>query len=205
VSRIQRIAPVAAVINAVVAFLTLFLAVALIGPAAMADRKLLMELALHSPAPLIAQDFLKFAAAGAALVLIATLHMRLATANPKLIRVATAFGLLSVAFLLANATLSLAAISRAAEWAQAQPNPGTRMSAITAGLGLGAILMNAPWYLFVNWSALKSQKLPKSLCYLGLTMGALSFVPILGIIVLVLSSVWSAGLGVVLRKYPING
>jgi hypothetical protein len=36
-------------------------------------------------------------------------------------------------------------------------------------------------------------------------MGALSFAPVLGIIVLVLSIVWSAGLGVVLLKYPING
>jgi hypothetical protein len=163
-----------------------------------------MELAVHSPAPLVVQDLLKFVAAALALVLIAALHVRLATAAPKLVWVATAFGLASVACLLANATLSLAAISQAADWAQAQPNRGARLNAMIGVMGLAAIVANGPWYLLVNWSALKSQTLPKALCYLGLAVGALSFVPVLGIIVLLLGMVWSAGLGVVLLKYPIT-
>jgi hypothetical protein len=200
VSRIQQIAPIAAFLNAIVGLLTLLVAVVFIGPAAMADRKLLMELAVHSPAPLVVQDLLKFLAAALALVLIAALHLRLATVAPKLVRVATAFGLVSVACLLANATLSLAAISQAAQWAQAQPNPGARLTAMIGAMGLAAIVTNGPWYLLVNWSALKSQTLPKALCYVGLAMGALSFVPVLGIIVLLLSMVWSAGLGLVLLR-----
>ena len=202
-SRIQQIAPIAAFLNAIVGLLTLLVAVVLIGPAAMADRKLLMELAVHSPAALVVQDLLKFVAAALALVLIAALHLRLATAAPKLVWVATAFGLGSVACLLANATLSVAAISQAAHSGQPQPNPGARLSAMISGMGLAAIVTNGPWYLLVNWSALKSQTLPKALSYLGLAMGALSFVPVLGIIVLLLSMFWSAGLGVALR-YPIT-
>ena len=85
--------------------------------------------------------------------------------------------------------------------AQAQPNPGARLSAMIGVMGLAAIVTNGPWYLLVNWSALKSQKLPNALCYLGLAVGAVSFVPVLGIVVLLLSMVWSAGLGVALLKY----
>lgn len=201
VSRIQQIAPIAAFLSAMVGLLTLFVAVIFIGPAAMADRKLLIELAVHFPAPLVVQDVLKFLAAALALVLIATLHLRLATAAPKLVWVATAFGLASVACLVANATLSLAGISQAADWAQAQSDPGARLNAMIGVMGSAAIVTNGPWYLLVNWSALKSQMLPKALCYLGLVMGALSLAPVLGIIVLLLSMVWSAGLGVVLLKY----
>ena len=203
VSRIEQIAPIAAFLNAMVGLLTLLVAVVLIGPAAMADRRLLMELAVHSPAPLVVQDLLKFVAAALALVLIAALYLRLVNVAPKLVRVATAFGLVSVACLLGNATLSLAAISQAAGWAQAQPNPGARLSALIGVMGLAAIVSNGPWYLLVNWTALRSRTLPKALCYLGLAMGALSFVPVLGIGVLLLNIVWSAGLGVVLLKYAV--
>jgi hypothetical protein len=199
-SRIEQISPIAAFLNALVSIVTLFVAVVLIGPAAMADRKLLMELAAHSPAPLVVQDWLKFVAAALTLVLIGALHIRLVTANPRVVLVATVFGLISVACLLANATLSLTAISQAARWAQEQPERGARVNTMIGEMGLAAILANGPWYLLVNWSALKSQRLPKALCWLGLAMAALSFVPILGAVILVLSIVWSAGLGTVFLK-----
>ena len=141
-ARIQQIAPFAAFANAVAGVLMLFIAVVLIGPAAMADRKLLLELAVSSPAPLIAQDLLKFVAAAAALVLIGALYVRLATANPKLVWVATGFGLVSVACLLANATLSLTALSRATQWNEAPGQLHTRMNEMIGVTGMAAVLTN---------------------------------------------------------------
>jgi hypothetical protein len=62
-------------------------------------------------------------------------------------------------------------------------------------LAFAAIFANGPWYLLVSWSALKPGRRPSGLGYLGFVMGALSFLPPLGVIVLLLSIVWSVWLG----------
>jgi hypothetical protein len=67
-------------------------------------------------------------------------------------------------------------------------------------LGIAVIFLNGVWYILISWSALKYNRLPKPLSYLGLGMGLLSLLPPLGILVLLFGVVWSLWLGQVLLK-----
>ena len=197
VTRLQKITPIAAFLNATAGVLTLIVALVLIGPAVMADRNLFAECALRNPTPLIIQDGLKFLSAATAIVLIWALYWYLSIGTRNLILVATVFGLFSVLCLLANAVLSLIAVTQAASFAQSRPELGHQLNGLIGALAFAAIIANGPWYFLVSRAALKMGQLPKGLNYLGLVMGVVSFVPPLGIIVLLLSIVWSAWLGTV--------
>lgn len=201
----QKLGSIAAYLNALLAVLSLLVALVLIGPAVMADRTLFIEMVQRNPMPIFLQDGLKFITAVVAVVLIRSLHRLLAPTHPRVARFASTFGLLSVLCLLANAILSLVATLQASSLAQLAGadsmgvQVGTQINNLLGMLAFLAILTNAPWYLGVNWSALKSQLFPKLLAYVGLAMGVLSLVPPLGILVLLLSIVWSIGLGRALR------
>jgi hypothetical protein len=197
---IQKLGGIAAFVNIVVAVATLVVAIALIGPSALADPSKLVDLAIHNPAPLIIQDGLKFVSAAIASVLILALASRLRRDNSTLLSIATGFGLLSVLCLVVNATLSLYATFQAATYAREASAIGIPLNGIIGLLAMAVLILNGMWYLLVSWIALKSQRLPKALSYLGLGMGVISLVPPLGIIVLLLSMVWSAGVGRVLLQ-----
>jgi hypothetical protein len=102
--------------------------------------------------------------------------------------------------LVVNATLSLYATFQAATYAREASAIGIPLNGIIGLLAMAVLILNGMWYLLVSWIALKSQRLPKALSYLGLGMGVISLVPPLGIIVLLLSMVWSAGVGRVLLQ-----
>jgi succinate dehydrogenase/fumarate reductase cytochrome b subunit len=157
----------------------------------------LVELALHNPLPLLLQDALKFLSAATAFGLIFALWKRLRDSAPKAMHIATVFGLLAVGLLLANAALSLFAVSQAASRSQNMAD-GDTLNRVIGILGMGAIMVNGVWYLLVNWSARKSGSLPLGLCWLGLIVGAASLVPFLALGVLVLGIVWAVWLGIVL-------
>ncbi len=198
VSNIQKIGGVAAFINAAVSVATLIVAFGLIGLPALTDNSRLAELAINNPTPLIIQDVLKFVAAAVAIVLIAALHNRLQSDAPRLMRVAARFGSLAVLCLVVNASLSIFSVSQAASFAQMTSDTGQQLTGIIGLLGLSVIFLNGIWYLLISWAALRYNRLPKSLSYLGLGMGLLSLVPLLGILVLLLSIPWSLWLGQVL-------
>lgn len=197
---LQKLSPLAAFLNPLVAVLTLLVAFVLIGPAVMADRALFANLALTNPTPLLLQDGLKLLSAAIALVLIWALHRRLSIGAPKRMAWATGFGVLSVLVLLANAILSLYATTQAATFAGEQAAVGMQLNAIIGGLAMLTIFLNGCWYLLTGWSALATGGLPRPLAYLTLLMGLLSLVPILGLLVLLLSIAWSIWLGVVLLR-----
>ena len=196
----------AAYLNALLAILTLLVALILIGPAVMADRTLFIEMVQRNPVPILLQDILKFITVAVAMILIRSLHHLLAPTHPRIIWLVSAFGLLSALCLLSNAVLSLIATSQAArlapvaEASSVDSQLGTQLNSLLGMLAFLAIFTNAPWYLGVNWFALKNQSFPKLLAYLGLAMGGLSLVPPLGILVLLLSMPWSIGLGRVLQR-----
>ncbi len=194
-SRIQQIGSTAAFLNAALGITQLLVVLVLIGPAVMADRNLFVDMALHNPFPLFLQDGLKLIAAAVALALIWALYQQLASLAPTLLKVAAAFGVLAVIALVVNACLSLYATTQAANAAQ-----GEQLNGLIGLLALAAIFLNGPWYLLVSWVGLKAQWLPKALNYVGLALGALSLLPFLAILVLLLSLVWSVWLGVVFRK-----
>lgn len=193
-SNLQRLGSIAAFINAGAAVAALVVAFVLIGPAALSDPAKLADLAVHNPTPLIIQDLVKFVSAAAAVVLILALAARLRRDAPRLILTANVFGFLAVACLIANAVLSLYATL------QGTAATGGQLLNLIGVLAIGALALNGIWYLLIDWTALKQQQLPKLLCYLGLVMGAVSLVPPLAIVVLLLSIVWSVWLGRVLAS-----
>jgi hypothetical protein len=150
------------------------------------------------------QDGLKLVSAVISSVLILALANYLRRDASALLSVATGFGFLSVLCLVGNATLSLYAISQASTYDQAALS-GSHLHSMIGILAVAAISLDGLWFLLVSWTALKSQQLPDSLCYLGLGMGVLSLVPPLGIIVLLLSMVWSVWIAQVLLKEESMG
>ncbi|GMV34412.1 MAG: DUF4386 domain-containing protein [Anaerolineales bacterium] len=217
-STLQKAGGVAALVNAVLALVSLIVAFGWIGPAALMDKAVLARLALENPAPLIFQDLLKFASAVTASVLVIAMYHRLRRQAPRGMKTALFFGLFSIALLLANASLSLFAVSQASTFtllplgAGGQLGGTYRQFEITAYvlhgllneliglLGMAAIFVNGFWYLPVNWAFLKTANLPRWLCILGLAMGGMSLLPPLGIVVLTLSIPWALGLGATLLR-----
>ena len=186
-SRIQKVGGAAAGVNALVGVATLLVALLLIGPEVLADRTRFIALALNNPTPIIIQDFLKFIAAAATLMLIVVFFDRLRTTRPLIISIASLFGVLAVLCLLANAILSLLAVSKA----QAGDPSGAQLNTIIGLLAMAIGLTNGIWYLLVHWVAFRSGKLPKGLSLLGIVIGVLSLIPILGLFGLILIIVWS--------------
>lgn len=198
--RSEKMGSVAAFVNAFAAGASLFVAVALIGLGALSDPQQLAALAISNPMPLIVQDLLKFVSAAAASVLIVVLWKRLRDAAPTMLRVATGFGFLAVGLLLANAVLSLFAISQAANFSANDAATANSLNGIIGLVGLAVIVTNGVWYLLVNWAALKSGRLPRGLCWLGVVVGAASLVPFLALGVLVLGAAWALWLGIFLWR-----
>ncbi|MEM1256385.1 MAG: hypothetical protein AAGI69_28445 [Cyanobacteria bacterium P01_H01_bin.21] len=185
-----------------VAIATLAVVTMLIGFTAMSDPNKLAEVAVHNPKPLLIQDSLKFVSAVISTVVILALANYLHRDTSALLLIATGFGFFSVFCLVVNATLSLYAISQATAFEQGSGG-GERLNRIIGMLAMAVLICDGVWHLLISWTALKSQGLPKCLCYLGLGMGTFSLVPPLGIIVLLLSIVWSVWVGrVLLQKKP---
>lgn len=203
-THLQKLGGIAAFINVIVVIATLATVIFLIGFSAIADPNKLIDLAIHNPAPLLIADGLKLVSAVISSVLILALANYLGRNASALLSVATGFGFLSVLCLVGNATLSLYGISQASTHDQ-ESMSGNHVSSMIGILAVAAISLNGLWFLLVSWTALNSQQLPNSLCYLGLGMGVLSLVPPLGIIVLLLSMVWSVWMGQVLLKEESMG
>lgn len=197
--RLQKLGGIAAVLNVVVAIATLAVATVWIGFAAMANPSELVELAIHNPAPLLVQDGLKFVSAAISVVLILALANYLRPHYSAILSLAIGFGFFSTFCLLGNAVLSLYAIAQATT-DQSATLFGGQLNTTIGILALLAIGSDGLWFLLTSGVALKSQKLLRRLCYLGIGMGVLSLLPPLGIFVLLLSIVWSAWVGRVLLK-----
>ena len=204
-SRVQTIGGVAAFIYAGMAIATLGVAFGIIGPAVLADRQKLVDLALTNPTPLLIQDILKFILAIAASGMIVALFVRLQANSPILQRIAALSGVLAVSGLVLNASLSLFTLSQASNSTSVSEETSMRLAGVVGLLGLIVIVLHGVWYLLVNWTALRHKRLPRWLSYLGIGMGVISLVPVLGILVLLCSIVWSAGVGQVLLEGEGSG
>jgi hypothetical protein len=196
-TQIQKLGGIAAFVNVLVSMATLITVVFLIGISAIANPNRLIDMAIHNPTPLLIADSLKLISAGASVVLILALANYLGREGSLLLSMATGFGLLSVLCLIGNAILSVYVIIQVSLYEQGQffGDPFNRIIGI---LAVAAISLDGLWLLLLNWVALKHQQLPRLLCYLGMGMGVLSLVPPLGIVVLLLSVIWSMWIGKVL-------
>lgn len=196
----QKVGAFAAFTNAVVAIVTIYVAVIMIGLDVLTDQNLFAEIAINNPTPLIIQDVLKFISAACWSVLLVNLFKRLVNEAIVRMKVATFFGFLSILLLLTNSILSLMAITQAAELAAAKSENANDLNGIIGVLAMATIFTNGLWYLLTSWTALKANQLPKGLNYFGLAIGAISLFPILGILALLLSIVWYIWLGRILLK-----
>lgn len=193
----SRVGSIAAFGNAFASSAALYVALFGIGISALSDPQQLAELAIHNPTSLLLQDALKFLSAATACVLIFVLDARLRDRAPTWTRAAKLFGFVAVGLLLANAALSLFAVSQAANLSS---SVSATLNGVIGILGMAAIMANGVWYLVVNWTARASRRLPRGLCYLGLLLGAASLVPFFALFVLILGIVWALGLGVALER-----
>lgn len=189
----------AAVLNAVVALATLVVAVGLIGVGVLFDRDRFLRLAVESPGPILLMDALKPISALAFALLVAGFHGRLRPASPRRIKAATAFGGLAVSALLANALLSVYAVLNAG---QLNATAGARFNIAITVLALTVGVASGVWYLLISLTALRGGVLPRWLCRLGLAIGAASLVPPLGLVALVLTPAWSAGIAATFPAEP---
>lgn len=196
----QKAGPFAAFINAAVAIATIYVAVILIGIDVLSNQDLFVEMAIANPAPIFIQDTLKFISAACGVVLIIVLFRRLKNEAVTMMRIATVFGVLSILLLLTNATLSLVATTQAAALAETKPESALGINGAIGMLAMATIISSGLWYLLLSLSALKAFRLPKALNYIGLTIGAISLIPIFGIIALFLSIIWSIWLGRILYR-----
>ena len=196
----QKAGPFAAFINAAVAMATIYVAVVLIGIDVLSNQDLFVEMAIANPTPIFIQDTLKFISAACGFVLIIVLFRRLKNEAVTMMRIATVFGVLSILLLLTNATLSLVATTQAAALAETKSENALGINGAIGMLAMATIISSGLWYLLLSLSALKAFRLPKAMNYIGLTIGAISLIPIFGIIALFLSIVWSFWLGRILYR-----
>lgn len=199
-SNSRKVGGIAAFVNAVVAVASLIVAFGFIGLEALTDNGKLMELAISNPSPLFIQDMLKFLSAIVAIVLIIVLFNLLKIHASKLAVIATVMGSLAVVCLVVNAGLSAFLVSKTASHTPMSAESINRLNGTIALLGMAVIFFNGIWYLLISRSALRQNLFPKPLNYLGMGMGLLSLLPPLGILVLLLSIIWSFWLGQVLTK-----
>jgi predicted membrane channel-forming protein YqfA (hemolysin III family) len=197
---LKKIGSLAAFTNGAVNILIMIVVFGFIGMTALIDKDKLMEIARLNPTPIILQDFLKVISALIALILINVLYQHLKNTSPQIMKVAKVFGYLSVFCLFANAGLSFFLISKTEILGEITLDSINWFNGIIGLLGMGVVFLNGVWYLLISWTALKSNQLPKPLCYLGLAMGGLSLTPPFGILVLFLNIFWSFLLGKVLIK-----
>jgi hypothetical protein len=106
----QKAGAFAALTNAVVAIVTIYVAVVMIGLDVLTDQNLFAQIAINNPTPLFIQDLLKFISAACWSVLTVTLFKRLGNKAIIRMKVATLFGFLLILLLLTNSILSLMAI-----------------------------------------------------------------------------------------------
>lgn len=186
---------IAAFLNALAGLLMLWVVMGLIGITTSANSEILAEMARTNPLPLIWQDILKVLSGLTALVLIRGLYRRLRSHNPAWIKWGSIAAILAVGCLFVNAAVSLYLVL--ATSSAAFPPDGV-LSALRAAilvLGIGAVVLNGPWYLAVSRTALKSHSFPASFCYLGLCLGIVSLLPPLALLALILGILWSFWLG----------
>jgi len=151
---------------------------------------------------------------GVVLVVLAlALHARLKDGSPTMMQTATAFGLIWAGLVIASGMIANIGNSTVvALFSENQDQAVLLWLAITTvqeALGGGNEIVGGLWVLLLSWAALRSDKLPKVLNYLGVLVGLagiLTVVPAFYVLMDVFGLgqiVWFAWLGIVmLREQP---
>lgn len=191
----QKFGGLTAFIHVLFSIAMLIVAFMLIGMG-LTDPEKFIDIVRNNPGLLILQDILKLLSVGTSTILVLALSQRIVPERLPFVRSGPLFGFASILFLLVNACLSLYATLFLARL-----EAGVVMNTAITLLGMLSIFLNGMWYIVENWVARREKRLPGPLAVLGLVIGFISLVPPLAIFVLMLSLIWTVGLGIVLLRH----
>lgn len=144
--------------------------------------------------------------------LVAALHDRLRESSSLSLRFGTLFGYVWVVLVIASgmiANVGLETVSRIYPTDERQAaTVWIALEAVQSGLGGGVEVVGGLWFLLISRTALQTGKLPATLNYIGLLVGAagiLTILPGLGMLGAVfglLQIVWFSSLGFYLLRNP---
>lgn len=109
-------------------------------------------------------------------VLVLALNERLKAGVPAIVQTATAFGLIWAGLVLASGMIFNIGMGTVVGLYGDDPDRAASawlaISSVQDGLGGGLEIVGGLWVLLVSWAALRTQRLPSVLNYLGLAVGA---------------------------------
>ena len=146
-------------------------------------------------------------------VLALALHARLKDGSPAIMQTATAFGLIWAGLVIASGMIANIGNSTVVGLFSENQDQAVLLwlaiSTVQEALGGGNEIVGGLWILLLSWAALRSDKLPKVLNYIGVLVGLagiLTVVPTFDVLMDVFGLgqiVWFAWLGIVmLREKP---
>lgn len=144
--------------------------------------------------------------------LVAALHDRMRESSSSGLRFGTLFGYVWVVLVIASGMIANVGLEAVARIYPADGRQATTvwiaLEAVQNGLGGGVEVVGGLWVLLISRTALQTGKLPATLNYIGLVVGAagiLTLLPGLGMLGAVfglLQIVWFASLGLYLLRNP---
>lgn len=109
-------------------------------------------------------------------VLVLALYQRLKDNAPALMQLATLFGVLWVGLVIASGMVSNIGLNQVVKLATAQPEQAwsvwLAVNTVVEGLGGGNEIVGGLWVLLLSLAAFQSNKLPRTLNYLGFLVGS---------------------------------
>ena len=173
------------------------------GPNVLADPAKVLPVAAKSPIVSIF-SLLDVPVAVCLLLITLALHERLQSDSPMMIRIATGSGLVGTVLFLAVGMGRFASVSQlSALYLQDQTSVATAYLAagtVVEGLNNAAVFAYGWWVLLASWASLKTGRLPKLLCYLGLLLGLTGIITFLFPVPPMLGIIWFLWLGAVLLR-----
>ena len=147
-------------------------------------------------------------------VLTLALHARLKDGSPAIMQTATAFGLIWAGLVIASGMIANIGNSTVVELSSENQDQAVMLwlalATVQEALGGGNEIVGGLWVLLLSWAALRTNKLPKALNYLGVLVGLagiLTVAPNFDVLMDVFGLgqiVWFAWLGTVMLREDRN-
>ena len=215
VSHLQKLGGIAALIEAVLYITGFALFLTVLDPSGYEGHARKIAFLADTQAVLYIANLLIYVVFGVVLVvLVLALHARLKNSSPAIMQTATAFGLIWAGLVIASGMIANIGNSTVvALFSENQDQAVALWLAIITvqeALGGGNEIVGGLWVLLLSWVALRSDKLPKVLNYLGVLVGLagiLTVVPAFELLMDVFGLgqiVWFAWLGTVMLREDRN-
>ena len=108
-------------------------------------------------------------------ILVLTVTQLLKSSSPTMLKIATAFGLIWAGLVIASGMIANTGLQSVATLHETAPSQApiiwASISAIQEGVGGGIEVVGGLWSLLISWAALRTNRLPRALNYIGLIVG----------------------------------